>query len=99
MNIVTPELSETDSDCEYKYVFPLRHEVSPRDYLKFILTVWYCPETSALIAGMFVLFVCLSSLIDLMANFYGEEQLKELLASPMEGLLFKSRKFFLELNI
>lgn len=37
--------------------------------------------------------------LDLMANFYGSEQLKELLASPMEGLLFKSRKFFLELNI
>nr|CDS29443.1 expressed protein [Hymenolepis microstoma] len=86
MNILTPEPSETDSDCGYKYVFPLRHEVSSRDYLKFILTVWYSPETSALIA-------------DLMANFYGDEQLKELLASPMEGLLFKSRKFFSELNL
>ncbi|VDM17235.1 unnamed protein product [Hydatigera taeniaeformis] len=86
MNALTPDPSETDSDCEYKYVFPLRHEVSPRDYLKFILTVWYCPETSAAIA-------------DLMADSYGEAQLKELLASPMEVLLFKSRKFFLELNI
>ncbi|KAM3173249.1 hypothetical protein ACTXT7_012871 [Hymenolepis weldensis] len=99
MNIMTPEQSETDSDCEYKFVFPLRHEVSSRDYLKFILTVWYCPETSALIAGMPIVLLILSPPLDLMANFYGEEQLKELLASPMEGLLFKSRKFFLELNL
>lgn len=53
MNALTAEGSETDSDCEYKYVFPLRHEISPRDYLKFILTVWYSPETSAAIAGTF----------------------------------------------
>ncbi|BHF59028.1 hypothetical protein SprV_0100198300 [Sparganum proliferum] len=43
--------SETDSDCEHKFVFPLRHELPPHDYLRFILTVWYSPETSSSIAG------------------------------------------------
>ncbi len=54
MNALAPDGSDTDSDCQYKYVFPLRHEITPSHYLKFILTVWYCPETSAAIAGKLV---------------------------------------------
>nr|VZI25044.1 unnamed protein product [Spirometra erinaceieuropaei] len=78
--------SETDSDCEHKFVFPLRHELPPHDYLRFILTVWYSPETS-------------SSIADMMTRVYSEAQLKVLLTSPMDVVLMKSRKFFLELNI
>ncbi|VDL92328.1 unnamed protein product [Schistocephalus solidus] len=89
--------SETDSDCEHKFVFPLRHELPPHDYLRFILTVWYSPETSSSIAGKFNFLLC--HLADMMTRVYNEAQLKVLLTSPMDVVLMKSRKFFLELNI
>ncbi|THD23703.1 hypothetical protein D915_005281 [Fasciola hepatica] len=59
---------------------------SPRDSLKFILTKWYSPETSALIA-------------DSISACCSETQLKKLVAGPLRDILRFAEKHFLELNI
>ncbi|KAA0199189.1 hypothetical protein FBUS_07250 [Fasciolopsis buskii] len=59
---------------------------SPRDTLKFILTKWYSPETSALIA-------------DSISARCTETQLKKLIAGPLRDIMRFAEKHFTELNI
>jgi len=80
------DASDSDSDIDFKYIFPFRHDRSFRDRLRFILTIWYCPETS-------------SSIADIMANVYSDTKLRELVLSPTNVVFLKSQPYFLELNI
>lgn len=75
---------------------------SPRDTLKFILTKWYSPETSALIAGK-----CPALLKPIASTFWidsisarcTETQLKKLIAGPLRDIMRFAEKHFTELNI
>ncbi|KAF7257907.1 Cyclin dependent kinase 10 [Paragonimus skrjabini miyazakii] len=88
MNGNTDLYSSSDSDSEYRRrnIFPLKSQRLPRDSLKFILTVWYSPETSSVIA-------------ESISNRCNEVQLKRLIGGSPRDILRLAAKCFNELDI
>ncbi|CAL8091928.1 unnamed protein product [Calicophoron daubneyi] len=80
--------SSSDSDSEYprRNIFPLRSQRLPRDSLKFILTIWYSPETSSAIA-------------ESISTGCTDVQLKKLIAGSPRDILRLAAKYFGELDI
>uniref|UniRef100_A0A183AT41 FSA_C domain-containing protein n=1 Tax=Echinostoma caproni TaxID=27848 RepID=A0A183AT41_9TREM len=80
--------STSDSGLEFRTqpIFMFKMPRAPRDSLKFILTKWYSPETSSLIA-------------DSISACCTEAQLKKLIAGPLRDIMRFAEKHFMELNI
>ncbi|KAG5452154.1 hypothetical protein CSKR_201606 [Clonorchis sinensis] len=81
-----PYSSTDESEILHRNIFPLQSQRLPRDSLKFILTVWYSPETSSAIAES--ISTCCS-----------EVQLKKLITGSPRDVLRLAEKYFEELDI
>ncbi|KER32738.1 hypothetical protein T265_01226 [Opisthorchis viverrini] len=81
-----PYSSTDESEILHRNIFPLQSQRLPRDSLKFILTVWYSPETSSAIA-------------ESISTCCTEVQLKKLITGSPRDVLRLAEKYFEELDI
>ncbi|VEL29656.1 unnamed protein product [Protopolystoma xenopodis] len=88
--------ADSDSDCEHRSLFPLKCEKMPQESLRYILTIWYSPEVSSMLAGKSLLS---EDFLDSMSAAFNDTEIEHLLSCPLKEILHEARRYFAEMGI